>query len=167
MSKEDSKNGFYRIRRIKDTSFFVNENLFKANHETGTLKVDIQQGLGFSIDKNILDLKTRVKYRYPESTKEDIPLAQIEVQNVFEVIGLSAFLSDNKLKLPQELIINLVSLSISHTRALLSKNLSGTVFQDEIMSVIDPENLAKHFYPYMFQDTLESESHKNIETNPE
>ncbi len=49
------------------------------------------------------------------------------------------------------MIITLVGLSVSHTRALFLKRLSGTALQENILPILNPAEMAKQFFPEMFQ----------------
>ena len=109
--------------------------------------------LSFNVEKKTVILNARVFYHYEDAPPDKI-LVDTTVQNVFEIEDLQKFIMDgNDLKFPQSLITTLVSLSISHTRALMTQRISGTVYQDNIMGIIDPEKLAQHFFPNMFNAT--------------
>ena len=141
-----SANTNITIKRIKTLSFTINELAIRQDEEL--LKAELGLSLGFSVEKNLIELKVRTYYSYPEDTS---PVADITVQNIFEVNSLAPYLErPNFIVLPDKVIITLVGLSISHTRALLSQCLLGTPLQDSIMSILDPAEVAKHYFPYMF-----------------
>lgn len=131
-------------------SFSINESLFIPNSQT-QFKIEIGLNLSFSIDKDLLILLCRIFYHYPDTNAEE-KMVDISVQNVFGVEDLKQFMVDgNELKLPPILISSIVSVSISHTRALMAQRISGTVYQDNIINVADGEKLARHFFPKMFE----------------
>ena len=138
-------------RRIKEQAFSVDEALFVS--EPGkqlTIRIGLQ--LGFAVNLDLVTLHVVVQYHYPE-TPEDL-IANIQVQNIFEISGLKRFIvSDSEIKLPSDTISRLVEMSVSHTRALLAKNLFGTVVQENVLPISDARQMAKDFFPNMFDGT--------------
>lgn len=150
--KTNNDSLFLRVRKIKVISFHINEKQF-APGSIGTLRVEMQQSFGFLIDLNLVELILTVFYRHPDSNESEPHLVQIQVQNIFEISDLHKFYINNEyVKLPGNVIASIVGLSVSHTRALLSQNLLGTVFQEEVLAIMNSEDIARHFYPYMFDD---------------
>jgi hypothetical protein len=153
MSQDVPQNVLVSVRRIKEVSFSINESLYAQQLPVNPdipLKIEIAFNLSFTIETNLVFLVARVFYHFPDSPPQDI-LTEIQVQNVFEINELSRFqVSGGEIKLPPNTIVTLVALSISHTRALLAKNISGTLLQENVMSIIDPVVLAQHFFPPMF-----------------
>lgn len=144
---------YITIKKIKDTYFFINEDLYTAG-DSKLLKIELSPLLTFSFEGNIVEIKMRVFYHYADAPMDQI-LMDIHVQNVFEIPELERFKKDEMdIKLSPELITTLVSLSISHTRALLAKNISGTIYQNNIMSVVDPSAVARYFFPRMFEESV-------------
>jgi hypothetical protein len=143
------------IRRIKDISFFVNDGLF-INSVSKEFKVELQQQLTYNIETNFVAITLRVYYHF-EGSEPNENLVDIQVENVYEILDLVRFIYDNELRLPPDVIVTLLQLSVSHTRALLAKNMAGTALQDQIMSIINPVDLATTFYPRMMPP-IESEN---------
>jgi hypothetical protein len=54
----------------------------------------------------------------------------------------------------------MVSVGIAHTRALLAKNLAGTLLDETLLPVFNPLSLAQEFFPNLFSDKETSESQK-------
>jgi hypothetical protein len=92
-------------------------------------------------------------------------LVDIVVQNIFTIPDLSKYAFDTAVKLPTILITSLVGMSVSHTRALLSKNISGSALNDANLSLIIPEDVARHFFAFMFEDNLKIKEEKVLESN--
>jgi hypothetical protein len=136
------------VKRIKELSFNINELIFPL--EGNPLRSEISIKLGFNSDSKIVELVVRIAYHNSENTDDQI-LAEISVQNVFEILDLESYFSNNNLILPRPLIATLVGMSVSHTRALFSKCLAGTVLNDNNLILINPEDVAKHFFPDMFK----------------
>lgn len=136
------------IRKIKVISFAINELAVKPGYSE-LVKVEVGQRLGFGLDLNLVELTLRFYYHYPD---DPAILTDISVQNIFEIPNLKKFVADKGLViLPGHLISTIVGLAISHTRALLTQNLSGTLLQETIISIVNPAEVAKHFFPYMFE----------------
>lgn len=147
---DDRDIGFFlSVRRIKEIGFFINESLI-GMPSNQPVKLEIGMNLSFNADTDLVFLNIRVYYHYPDRPAGEI-LADIQVQNVFELINLRNFLHNNDLTLPPAIIISIIAMSISHTRALFAKNIAGTLFQENLIAVINPQELAKHFFPQMFQ----------------
>lgn len=140
------------VKRIKEFSFFMNEMLFAQKQPKGDiLRIDLSLQLAFTIENNLIFLLVRVYYHFPDSS-EDEKLVDTQVQNVFEIPDLKKFLiGPSEIILPSEVITTAVSLSLSHTRALIAKNIAGTLLQDNLMAITDPVVIAKHFFPKMFE----------------
>lgn len=140
------------VKRIKELAFYINESIFDPNAST-PLRIELQQRLAFYIPNNIVDFTLRVYYHFPNSKPNEDVLMDIHVQNIFEIEDLGKYqIEETKIKLPPEFIITIIGLSISHTRALLAKNIAGTAFQDQMMAIINPEAVAMHFFPHMFPE---------------
>jgi hypothetical protein len=138
------------IKRIKKLSFNVNESLVIPN---AFFQSEIALQFGFSIESNLLDFTVDVYYHYPNNSDK---LASVSVQNFYEVPKLQQFLKDGIIKLPSVLVAILVGMSISHTRAVFTVDLAGTKLNDSIMPVVDAEDVARHFFPLMFENTSKS-----------
>ena len=142
-----------KIKRIKEFYFILNEAISERDKP---VTVQFQHITRFFGDTNLIDLTLRVYYTHDPDIPAKTILVDIHVQNVFEIDNLNQFLVNTEFVLPQNLMIMMVGLSISHTRALVAKNISGTIYQDNIIPVADPAEVAKVFYPNIF---LEQENH--------
>jgi hypothetical protein len=135
------------IKRIKEQSFSIREDLL--TDPSKPIKIEIGQSLGYAVEAGLVNLTLRIYYHF--AGESDPILVDISVQNVFEIPNLQRFIIDGaELKLPPVTISNIVGLSISHTRALLAKELTGTVIQDNLPFIVNPEEVASHFFPRMF-----------------
>jgi len=147
------------VRRIKLHSFYMNEMLLaqkkneKQNeNQEDLVKIEVALKLSFITATDLVFLMCTVYYHLPESSEPHNILADIHVQNVFEIPDLKQFQIDqDEILLPSSTITTIVGLSISHTRALLATNIAGTLLQENLIAVIDPALLAKHFFPKMFE----------------
>jgi hypothetical protein len=143
--------GQIKIRRIKDTFFNVNELLYRKGGKSG-IKFRLDHLLIPDIDNNLLSFVLRVQGHYDKYDVNKV-VAEMQVQNIFEIENLRQYTSpDGKPFLPREVIINMVNISISHTRALLAKNLAGTLYDNAILPILSPEEVAETFFPGVLTD---------------
>lgn len=139
----------YSIKRIKDVSFYVNERLY-IDDPLKMIKVELSQTIGVNVENNSVNFTLRVFLHYQDSP-ENI-LAELYVENIFEVENLKEFVSEKGLGFPNQLLVSIISMSISHSRALLAKNLHGTVYQTVLIPITNPLEVAQHFFPSMFEE---------------
>ena len=137
------------IIKIKESSFFVNEFLFKPNKEVAA---NLIQKMGFNLEKELVDFTMQVEHKYMDT---DEVFAFIEVHNFFKIVELKKFVDisvePNNVKIPPHTLLIMLTLSISHTRALLSKNMLGTPFGNVLMPIIDPMDAALFLFPNVFK----------------
>jgi len=143
------------VKRIKEFGFYINEMLFaqkQTEHASQLLQIELALKLSFTIETNMVFLLARVYYHFPDALPDEI-LTDIQVQNVFEIENLKQFqVGHSEIILPTSTISTIVGHSLSHTRALFAKNLAGTLLQENLMSVVDPSTVARHFFPRMFDE---------------
>jgi len=139
---------FVTVKRIKEIFFSINESLL--DDLSKTIKIDMGQEFGFVLEDNLVGLTLRMFYHYPNDLQNY--LAEINVQNIFEIENLKHFLvNETEIRLPPETITTIVGESIAHLRALLAKNLFGTALQEKLPTLVDPREVANYFYPQMFE----------------
>lgn len=143
----------FAIRRIKELSFTLNEQMFQPSPVDKEIKIEFQYNIAFNSKSNLVVFTLRTVYLYPEFVSANNFLCDIHVQNIFEVPNLAAYFINNEFILPKELIISIVSLSISHSRALFCKNIDGTIFQENIIPIINPVEISASFFPSIFRNT--------------
>lgn len=140
-TKEDTQITF-SVYRVKEMASALNENNY--NPELVDYKINYRHHLTYS-PVGFVNFSIYVTYFY--IGHEEKPLFLIEVQNVFSVEGIGRFIdSERRLDLPIEFLTTIVALSISHTRALLAARTSGTVFQEIVLPVVNPREMAETFF---------------------
>lgn len=140
------------IQRIKEISFFIDERNIIPNSQRA-IKLEIGQQLGFDIERNLVELVINVFHFYEESRQHK--LSEIYVQNVFQIPNLRIYqVKSNEIKLPGELISIAFQASVGHARALMSSHLLGTPLEFELPVLIDGKEIARHFYPQMFDPQI-------------
>ncbi len=137
----------YGIVRVKVLSFFMNESVY-VHDPTKQVKVEMSHLFGTNVDAGLIDFRLRIYFYYPE--RNDQILADITVQNVFSVLEFKKYTKGNINTYPSQFLISMVSMAISHGRALFSHNLAGSAFQDFMLPVTNPIDAAKHFFPSMY-----------------
>jgi hypothetical protein len=135
------------VKRVKDIYFSVGERNYIPD-PSKVVKIELGPIIGFNLTHNLVNFILRIFFHYWGSA--DI-LVDLQVENIFEIGDLRRFANkDGIVVLPSHLITTIVGLSLSHGRALLLKNTAGTRWEDVVLPVTNPEEVAKHFFPYMF-----------------
>lgn len=75
-------------------------------------------------------------------------LMKIKTSNVFLFLELANYHKPdtNEFNIPDNVMVTFLSLSISHSRALLSKNAMGTKFADLIIPIVNPSDILKKLF---------------------
>lgn len=146
----------YKIIRVKDISFSVNEILFDPKYPTDKVQVRVNCELKFNADANyvIIELNPVYLYEYPDEEINERIFATIIVQNAFAVNDVQSLIKDGQLYLPTNLLVTLIGISISHTRALFAKTVDGTAFNGIVLPLIDPLVFSRQIFAYMFDAEL-------------
>lgn len=129
------------IRKIKELEFSIDS----------TAKAPEEPTIGFGvitttdIEKEIFEIQVTYDLKNPES---DSILVHIKVSTVFNLLDIKQFLNeDNKsLNLPNNGLITMLSLSISHTRAILAKNTFGTDYETYYLPIVNPTEIANEVF---------------------
>ncbi|MEP7143623.1 MAG: hypothetical protein ABI707_12165 [Ferruginibacter sp.] len=150
-----NKNINFTILRIKTISFYVNEVSFQEGKD---VKIEMNQNFGVSLAAEVIEYRLRVYLFHLDNPS--LRLSEIIVHNSYKIENIMDYFSNDVLSLPSSLFISLLSMSISHSRALFCQNTAGTIYQDYILPIINPTDVAKVFYPNMFN---KGEIKENIE----
>lgn len=135
----------FAIKKIRDISFYINEEKAVSNYPKG-IKIEMNHKIGYNSELNLLSLILIISTHYEDQPVENV-LSEIQVQNLFEINGISQYINEGELSLPFEILYPVFSMSISHSRALFYKNLSGTFLQEVILPVSDVIDVLQHFFP--------------------
>lgn len=150
-SKPEQKAIGFQIARIRTTGFKLNEYNIRPDEPQRSIKLELQHRTEFNIGTNILSITIRCYLHYEgELTPENI-LADIEVENLFVVEELYKHVKDGQEDLPAEIWVSMFGLSVSHTRALVSERIAGTILTNTIIPIINPVELTKAFLPHKFE----------------
>ncbi len=74
---------------------------------------------------------------------------EFQLQNVFQIHELKKYITnDGKIDFPnQDVWVTIVGLSLSHSRAILSQQLAGTILQDSLLPILDAREVTANFFP--------------------
>ena len=142
----------FGIVRIKDISFALNEERLSPDPEK-IIKIEFQNTFGFNLSNGIINMTLRVYFHY-EDESPNLTLVDTSVQNLFQVQNLKQYqVNKDAVDLPIDFLKTIVSLTISHTRAITSKNLAGTAMQNLFLPIVNLEEVTRHFFPESFKET--------------
>lgn len=129
------------VKKIKEVEFFVDEEIELANPPIANIKFELTTNINLD-DKSVEMLLTTF------FENQGIMFMKIKTSNVFLFLELADFhKSDkNEFDLPDSVLITFLSLSISHSRALLAKNAIGTKFADLYIPIINPTEVFKQLF---------------------
>jgi hypothetical protein len=73
---------------------------------------------------------------------------KMKTSNVFLILELADFYMSetDQFNIPDNVLVTLLSLSISHTRALLAKNAIGTKFAELYIPIVNPSEVLKQLF---------------------
>jgi hypothetical protein len=141
--KNPSNNFQYGIKDIKIDSFFIDGALFNKDLD---LKIEFNAAFERNIEADEFIFKLITIYYHEESTTER-PIAKLVVANHFYIEDLKSRVSGDKTVFPDSLWVTMVSLSISHARAIMVLQLANTFLRDNIIPVVNPMDVAFTFFP--------------------
>jgi len=128
------------VKLIKELEFgFLNKK--NIDLENITLNFSVNTLVEKEIDSFTLD--TKVTFNDKNDNAE---LVHITVSNVFLVQNISQFEIDGVFNIPDSILVTFLSLSISHTRALLAKNTAGSVYESLYIPVVNPTEIANQIF---------------------
>jgi hypothetical protein len=135
------------VKRVKEIFFSINEQLFIPDPDK-IVRIELGERLGFNIEGNLVNFILRIYYHYLDAPEV---LVDMQVENLFQVGNLKDYLTkEGIILLPPGLITSIVGISLSHGRALMFKNTIGTRWEEIVLPVTNPEDVARYLYPYMF-----------------
>ena len=132
-----------RVKKIKDIGFSINEAV--------TIEKPDEFALGFELAIN-LKLEDNTIEMVLTAFFSDKPQGEvfmnIKTSNVYLLLELADFQKPDKegFNIPDNLLVTLLSISISHTRALLAKNAIGTKFADLYIPIVNPSEIFKQLH---------------------
>lgn len=134
-----------KISKIKTLSFIINDFGLES---MDLIRMDFKHGLNLRLSDNFIVFTLMTTFFVVNGDNQQMVL-DCAIQNFFEVENLKQYANEKELKLdlPPAITIAIVSLSVSHARAIISNFTNGTNLQDFILPIIDPVKLATIFFP--------------------
>jgi hypothetical protein len=132
------------IKKVKQLSFGIDETAEVPAPDD--INVHIEQSLSFSTKDDTIVLLLNITFS--SRSTEKIWMNGI-VQNVFTLKDIRRMVDPKKpdvLNIPDTMLSTLLSISISHSRALLAQSAMGTAFQDIYIPLVNPELVAKDLF---------------------
>jgi hypothetical protein len=129
------------IKKIKDIEFWVNENISVPTD----FGLNISQHTNFIIPDKIIELIITIDFK----TKDDEHFLHSKISNHFHLPDIEKFKNSEKpeeYNLPEALLYTILGLSISHSRALIAKNSSGTIFSDCYLPIVNPVEITRQLF---------------------
>jgi hypothetical protein len=131
------------IKKIKEIEFIVNEGVELANPNIANISFEVTTNINLN-DTSVEMLLTAI---FSDTAQGNV-FMRIKTSNVFLVLELAQFHSpeNNAFNIPDNVLVTLLSLSISHTRALLAKNALGTKFAELYIPIVNPSEVLKQLF---------------------
>jgi len=126
------------IKKVRLTAFKINEEVDTPN--VHLQKINMQQMIQYSLADLTITLDLTISF----STSEDLLFMEGTSRNVFTIQELAKMVaSENQdlINIPDNILAMMLSISISHTRALMSQSALGSKFQDIIIPIVNPGDL--------------------------
>ncbi len=139
MDKKDFNLG---IKKIKEIEFFINEDI-KLDEIKANVRFDLT--MNFNPDEKTLDMILTVHF---SEMKNGESIMRIKTSNVFSILEFNDIidLEKKQFTIPDDIMITLLGLSVSHTRALHAKAILGTKFSGLYVPLINPAHLFKQLF---------------------
>lgn len=130
------------IKKIKDLAFSANEEV-TIGKETG---IEIKHNLKFNKSENTIEFIMDIDFI---TKKDNTIFMSSRISNIFFVPTLNKYESPqtpNTYNLPDQMLVTIVSISITHARALISRNAVGTKFADIYLPIINPTEFTHNLF---------------------
>jgi hypothetical protein len=142
----------HSIKRIREVSFSINEKFYIPDPDK-MVKIQLGYTIGINFENSLVNFTLRMYLHYID-TPEKI-LAEMQIENIFEVPGLQKLSEGRNDYLSPQLLLSIIDNSVSHGRALFATKLSGTPFQEIILPITKPIDVALIFFPEIFGESNE------------
>ena len=128
------------VKKIKEIEFFINEEVTLAVPDSFSIGFELTTNL--NLNDNTVEMVLSVFFS--EENTSNV-FMKIKTSNVFLLLELNDFHNpeNNQFNIPDNVLVTLLSLSISHTRALLAKNAIGTKFAELYVPIVNPSDVFK------------------------
>lgn len=126
------------VARISDQGFTLNEQVVLKDKEEASFNFKFHYN--FDIDKEEFSFTVEAIF-YLISDPSQVVLGG-KVKTDYKVEHLKKLAkSSNTLDMPDQAMITMLSIAISHARALLAKNASGSIHSSLIIPIVNPRDI--------------------------
>lgn len=131
------------IKKIKEVEFIVNEELELSNPPAANITFELTTN--FNLKEKSVELLLSASF---EDSEQGSVFMKIRTSNVFLLNELAEFQNPDgdSFNIPDNVMVTLFSLSVSHTRALMAKNALGTKFAEMYLPIINPSLVLKGLF---------------------
>ena len=131
------------IIRISDQGFFVNEEVSLPDKTAAGMDIRLRVDHNFEEEKLAFIVEAVF---YVQNGRSQVLLSG-KVRTDYQVENLKNLKSNdgNVLDVPDQAMITMLSIAISHLRAVLTKNASSTLHQNLILPIVNPAEIYHHF----------------------
>ncbi len=131
------------VKKIKEIEFFVAEEV--AITTTDLFKFGFELTTNFNLSESTVELI--LSAIFIEENNGNV-FMKIKTSNLFLFSELAFFYNKekNEFNIPDNVLVTFLSLSISHTRALLAKSAIGTKFADFYIPIVNPTEVLKQLF---------------------
>lgn len=147
------------VRKIRLKGFFMAESEYKPN-EDDKLKYGFQYRIDTDVPNDLFSFTLRAFYFYNQTEPESHLILDCHVTTTFYIQNLQGFVKANEER--KEVSYNftdkawvvIASLSLTHLRAVMSTQVAGTVFNDFIIPIVNPEEFTGnllHWQPQVIE----------------
>jgi len=130
--------------KIKTTGLMINEELTPDKEEL--IRIEFKHNFNILENTTIALFELDVMYFISREGEPDKKVFGCLVENYYNLPNLNEF-RDSKglLDFPINDFITIVSLSISHARAIVATHCLGTIFERTLVPIVDPIKATKSF----------------------
>ncbi len=130
------------INQIKELEFSI---IPKKEIKEDSIKINLSVNTQFNKEEDLFEILITVDLL---NNEDNLNLVHIKVSNIFKVENILQFENEEKthLNIPDGGLVTMLSLSISHARALLAKNTSGSVYENFYIPIVNPTEIAKQVF---------------------
>ncbi len=131
------------VKKIKEVEFFINEAIQLPDPVVANVKFELT--LNINLSENSVEMLLTTFFA--DQDQGNI-FMKIKTSNVFLFLELANFYNPENLQfnIPDNIMITFLSLSISHSRALLAKNTLGTKFTDLYLPIVNPTEILNQLF---------------------
>lgn len=131
------------VKKIRDIEFFINEEFDLANPPIANIGFELTTN--FNLEEKSVEMLLATTFVDPANGNV---IMRIKTSNVFLFLELANFHKPerNEFDLPDNVMVTFLSLSISHSRALLAKNALGTKLSDLYIPIVNPSEILNQLF---------------------